>query len=447
MLSGQLALSLANYLRGKGRAKACCHAGKTTHLSCTRCTLNCGPNTCFKQSCSIGLSALDCITTLPWSITTNCWAHKAKFKSCNTLTTVWPCCAWVRTVRNQSDWCGKSALATGSSISNTGADLVQALQRALDHGGLASAWQRDLNAAEPLERWRLARGWLRAFAATQATADGAAPGLAWIDDAATALTFQGARRRINTTLDAQVAGLRSEHARIQHGALAFNLNDFRRRVRHHRSHAVQGFTQLQALRHELLVQEKARLHLAQFQAKPLATFVRNRLIDEVYLPLVGNNLAKQLGAAGDSARTDRMGMLLLISPPGYGKTTLMEYVANRLGLVFVRINCPALGHGVTSIDPSTAPNSAARQELEKLNLGLAMGSNVMLYLDDIQHTHPEFLQKFIALADGTRRIEGVWQGQPRTWDMRGKRFAIVMAGKGRFSNEGSRWAKVLADRG
>ena len=313
-------------------------------------------------------------------------------------------------------------------ISNTGEDLVNALQRALDHGGLASAWQRDLGAAEPLERWRLARGWLRAFATTQADADGTTPALAWIDDAATALTFQGARRRVNATLDARVQGLRSEHTRIQNGALAFNLNDFRRRVRHHRSHAVRGFTQLQALRHELLVQEKARLHLTQFQAKPLATFVRNRLIDEVYLPLVGNNLSKQLGAAGDSARTDRMGMLLLISPPGYGKTTLMEYVANRLGLVFVRINCPALGHSVTSIDPSTAPNSAARQELEKLNLGLAMGSNVMLYLDDIQHTHPEFLQKFIALADGTRRIEGVWQGQPRTWDMRGKRFAIVMSG-------------------
>ncbi|POA51340.1 hypothetical protein C1884_30525, partial [Pseudomonas sp. GW460-R15] len=63
-----------------------------------------------------------------------------------------------------------------------------------------------------------------------------------------------------------------------------------------------------------------------------------------------------------------------------------------------------------------------------LNLGLAMGSNVMLYLDDIQHTSPEFLQKFIALADGTRRIEGVWNGEPRSYDMRGKRFAIVMAG-------------------
>lgn len=314
------------------------------------------------------------------------------------------------------------------AISGAGEDLLHALQRALDHGGLASAWQRDLQAAAPLERWQLARGWLRAFAQNQQGQDEGSSALAWIDDAATALTFQGQRRRINAQLHAPVAGLRSEHPRIREGVLALHLNDFRRRVRQHRSYAVPGFLQLQALRHTLLAQEKARLHLAQFQAQPLATFVRNRLVDEVYLPLVGNNLAKQLGAAGDAARTDRMGLLLLISPPGYGKTTLMEYVANRLGLVFVRINCPALGHSVTSIDPDTAPNSAARQELEKLNLGLAMGSNVMLYLDDIQHTHPEFLQKFIALADGTRRIEGVWQGQPRTWDMRGKRFAVVMAG-------------------
>jgi hypothetical protein len=156
--------------------------------------------------------------------------------------------------------------------------------------------------------------------------------------------------------------------------------------------------------------------------------VRNRLIDEVYLPLIGDNLAKQIGTTGVGSRTDRMGLLLLISPPGYGKTTLMEYVADRLGLVFVRINCPALGHDVTALDPASAANSAARQELEKLNLGLAMGSNVMLYLDDIQHTSAEFLQKFIGLADGTRRIEGMWQGQARSYDMRGKRFAIAMAG-------------------
>ena len=85
--------------------------------------------------------------------------------------------------------------------------------------------------------------------------------------------------------------------------------------------------------------------------------MRNRLIDEVYLPLIGDNLAKQLGAAGDGERTDRMGLLLLISPPGYGKTTLMEYVADRLGLIFVKVNGPALGHDVTSLDPAEAPNA------------------------------------------------------------------------------------------
>jgi len=311
------------------------------------------------------------------------------------------------------------------AISGAGQDLLHALQRALDHGILAHTWQRDLQTAAPLERWLLARHWVQAFMASTATPE---QGNA-IDDAATAMAFPDVlRRRINAELHIQVAGLRSEHPRIMDGSLTLHVNDLRRRVQHHRSHIAPGFAQWQALRHQLLGEEKARLHLAQFQARPLSTFVRNRLIDEVYLPLVGDNLAKQLGAAGDAARTDRMGLLLLISPPGYGKTTLMEYLANRLGLVFVRINCPALGHDITSIDPAAATHSAARQELEKLNLGLAMGSNVMLYLDDIQHTHPEFLQKFIALADGTRRIEGIWQGQPRTWDMRGKRFALVMSG-------------------
>jgi len=309
------------------------------------------------------------------------------------------------------------------AISGAGQDVLRALQRTLDQGGFASAWERDLHAAAPLERWLLARHWLRAFALAQQQ------DTVWIDDAACALAFpQAPRRRINAALQTSLQGLRSEHPRIHNGTLELHLNDLRRRIQQHRQHIVPGFADWQALRHQLLTEEKARLHLAQFQAQPLSTFVRNRLIDEVYLPLVGDNLAKQLGAAGDAARTDRMGLLLLISPPGYGKTTLMEYLANRLGLVFVRINCPALGHDITHIDPAAARSSAARQELEKLNLGLAMGSNVMLYLDDIQHTHPEFLQKFIALADGTRRIEGIWQGQPRTWDMRGKRFALVMSG-------------------
>ena len=92
------------------------------------------------------------------------------------------------------------------------------------------------------------------------------------------------------------------------------------------------------------------------------------------------------------------------------------------------MNGPALGHDVTSLDPAAAPNAAARQEVEKINLSFEMGNNALLYLDDIQHTNPELLQKFISLCDGQRKVEGVWRGETRTYDLRGKRFAVCMAG-------------------
>ncbi len=142
-----------------------------------------------------------------------------------------------------------------------------------------------------------------------------------------------------------------------------------------------------------------------------------------------------------------MGLLLLISPPGYGKTTLMEYVASRLGLVFVKVNGPSLGHAVTSLDPAEAPDATARQEVEKISFALEMGSNVLLYLDDIQHTSPELLQRFISLCDAQRRMEGVWDGGTRTYDLRGKRFAVCMAGNP-YTESGRRFRvpDMLANR-
>nr|MCS5632349.1 AAA family ATPase [Pirellulaceae bacterium] len=168
--------------------------------------------------------------------------------------------------------------------------------------------------------------------------------------------------------------------------------------------------------------------LDEFKPRVLTSFVRNKLIDKVYLPLIGDNLAKQIGVVGEDKRTDLMGLLLLVSPPGYGKTTLMEYIANRLGVIFMKINGPAIGHAVTSLDPEEAPNAGAREEVQKLNLALEMGDNVMIYLDDIQHCNPEFLQKFISLCDAQRKIEGVYKGQTRTYDLRGRKVCVVMAG-------------------
>jgi hypothetical protein len=57
-----------------------------------------------------------------------------------------------------------------------------------------------------------------------------------------------------------------------------------------------------------------------------------------------------------------------------------------------------------------------------------MGNNVMIYVDDIQHCNPEFLQKFISLCDGQRKIDGVYNGVSETYDLRGKKVAVVMAG-------------------
>jgi hypothetical protein len=229
----------------------------------------------------------------------------------------------------------------------------------------------------------------------------------------------------NTT---EVPGLLGRHPNIDNGTLHLQLDTFEERLRHFDAVKVPGFRNYRAERQRLLERERKRLRLDEFEPRVMTSFVRNQLINDVYLHLVGDNFAKQLGAAGAGKRTDLMGLLLLISPPGYGKTTLMEYISSRLGLTFVKVNGPALGHEVTSLDPAEANNATARQEVDKVNLALEMGNNVLLYLDDIQHCNPEFLQKFISLCDGQRRIEGVWNGRTRTYDLRGKKFAVCMAG-------------------
>ena len=229
-------------------------------------------------------------------------------------------------------------------------------------------------------------------------------------------------------LDYHVDGLLGSHARMENQSLHGYLDDFLQRTDHHRRVVVPAWRRYHDIRQQAAAAERQALDVERFIAKPLTSFVRNRLINDIYLPIIGDNLAKQMGTVGEGKRTDLMGLLMMISPPGYGKTTLMEYVANRLGLIFMKINCPSLGHDVQSLDPALATDSAARQELERLNLALEMGDNVMLYLDDIQHTHPAFLQKFISLCDGTRRIDGIWRGEAKTYDLRGRKFAVVMAG-------------------
>jgi len=229
--------------------------------------------------------------------------------------------------------------------------------------------------------------------------------------------------------------------------LNLHFNRFTRKLQQYDRDVVPRFRRYVALKKEIVDAAREEMRLEEFRPRVLTSFVRNKLIDSIYLPLIGDNLAKQIGVVGEQKRTDLMGLLSLVSPPCYGKTTLMEYLAKRLGIFFMKINGPALGHHITSLDPTEATNAAAREEVEKLNLALEMGDNVMIYVDDIQHCNPEFLQKFILLCDAQRKIEGVYKGHTRTYDLRGRTVAVVMAGNPYTeSGEKFRIPDMLANR-
>lgn len=280
--------------------------------------------------------------------------------------------------------------------------------------------------SQPYLAYRQIRNWLRAFVNTQANTSWEE----YIDEATVVLLKNDfhINRVVQVSLKTQIDGLAGSHISLEEGAYQLNYNQFMLKLQRYDHAIVPKFNQFVQLKKDLIENFEAELRLNEFKPRVMSSFVRNKLIDEVYLPLIGSNLAKQIGTAGENKRTDLMGLLLLISPPGYGKTTLMEYIANRLGIIFMKINGPALGHHITSLDPTEAQNAGAREELEKLNLAFEMGDNVMIYLDDIQHCNPEFLQKFISLCDAQRKIEGTYKGRSKTYDFRGKKVCVVMAG-------------------
>jgi hypothetical protein len=327
-------------------------------------------------------------------------------------------------------------------------DAIELAARFADHQRLHPANDtldldlRELS-ADPAAAIRLATAWVGAFARReQPQLVHAVP-----EVVAGLLTRDLPREDVSARTATVVDGLLGSHPRISDKKLPLRIDDLADRLTRLCSVHVPAWRAYARSRRDLVEREKARLRLDEFKPRVLTTFVRNRLINEVFLPLIGDNLAKQIGALGDGRRTDLQGMLLLISPPGYGKTTLMEYVCAVLGLAFVKVNGPALGNRVRSLDPAEAPNAQARQEVERVNLSFAMGNNVMLYLDDIQHCDPEFLQKFISLCDGQRKIEGVWNGTTRTFDLRGKKVVVVMAGNPYTeSGEKFRIPDMLANR-
>lgn len=309
----------------------------------------------------------------------------------------------------------------------------------------------------PDQEFEMIRDWVRGYLVQQDAEKGSGqePGISRMDflDEVAACIFMNETRAeahrnfADCEMRATIEGMLGDHPVLAQGRYTLSYLHFTEKMQEHQTRVVPVYTRYQELKTRLMETLQKDMRLEEFKPRVLSSFVRNMLIDRVYLPLIGDNLAKQMGTAGEDKRTDLMGLLLLISPPGYGKTTLMEYIANRLGVIFMKINGPAIGHGVTGLDPAEAKGAAARQELEKLNLSFEMGDNVMIYLDDIQHLTPEFLQKFISLCDAQRKVEGVYKGRSRTYDFRGKKVAVVMAGNPYTeSGEKFRIPDMLANR-
>jgi hypothetical protein len=320
----------------------------------------------------------------------------------------------------------------GFAVSQRARALLAAFERQIGPGAKAD-FESDLRALEDdmMSKWELAAVWLESFLRQTEPdgADGASFDEADLPEALAVLLAEVDTYDVTAELSSRVTGLLGTHARIENRVLGLRLDEFLARTGAFRRTVLPGYRAYQRRRADLIETHRRTLRVEEFKPKTMAGFVRNQLIDDVYLPLIGSNLAKQIGAgSGEARRTDQSGMLMLISPPGYGKTTLMEYVADRLGMLLVKVNGPALGHETVSVDPDDAPNATARAEVQKINFALECGNNVLLYLDDIQHTNPELLQKFISLCDAQRKMEGVWNGRTRTYDLRGKRFAVCMAG-------------------
>ncbi len=263
---------------------------------------------------------------------------------------------------------------------------------------------------------------------------------------ATLLTPGLPRRVVEVDLGFTISGLLGQHTTVSSGTLTGRVDNISAQVRHHVGEVMPAHKVFGRARRAALAELRRKLRIDDLEPQVAEGFVRNQLIDKVYLPLIGDNLARQIGTVEDRTGA-RSGLLMLLSPPGYGKTTLVEYLADRLGMALVKVSGPGLGHDVTSLDPAQAASATAAREIDRINMAFAVGTNVILYLDDIQHTNPEFLQRFISLCDGQRRVEGVWNGESRTFDLRGKRFAVIMAGNP-YTESGQRFQipDMLANR-
>ncbi len=197
--------------------------------------------------------------------------------------------------------------------SRYGRELADELQHALDEDSWRQ-YQETLNSlsGQVVSRWQLTLAWLGALVEHKKKAHLAH----YLPEAAALINaHQRMEWRIceaNTEID--VKGLLGDHPTLKNQTLTFSLDSFLSRMSQHHEQTIPRYRQYLKLRQNIIDSQRKALKLESFKPKPLTSFVRNRLINEAYLPIIGDNLAKQMGTLGDNKRTDLMGLLMMISP-------------------------------------------------------------------------------------------------------------------------------------
>jgi len=105
----------------------------------------------------------------------------------------------------------------------------------------------------------------------------------------------------------RVEGLRGQHPLVTGGVLELPVGRAHTTYRVYRRHGLERFRAFNSARRATLARWREDLGLDTLRPHVLTSFVRNRLVDEVLLPMVGDNLARQLGlTAMDVARVDEL---------------------------------------------------------------------------------------------------------------------------------------------
>ncbi|MFB6351531.1 MAG: DNA repair ATPase, partial [Bradymonadaceae bacterium] len=186
----------------------------------------------------------------------------------------------------------RPAFVVGDDAAGLRDDFISRLER----DGTRLDFQNDLETIEEIgAAYDLVEAWLSGYVDREAD-DELAP---VVPEAAALLLTDGEldHDHTSTSTRTQVEDLLGQHSRIDRGTLEIRLDEFLTRLRHYVEEHVPAWREYKKMSRELAEKKRRELAVDELEPQVLSTFVRNALIDEVYLPMVGDNLAKQMGTA------------------------------------------------------------------------------------------------------------------------------------------------------